>query len=100
MSRIAFQVIGPPPPQWWRTLPPDDTATVDPAQLAVAIAKAQAAIDSIDRRMRPRIVCACVVCDADLTYPAVVCRSCAEQRAAEEHLGQVEYRTGSIISIR
>jgi hypothetical protein len=55
-----------------------DTPTA--AELAV---RAQRVIDDIDRAVGTRTVCACVVCDAGLPYPAVTCRRCTRADGLE-----------------
>ena len=65
MESIA--IIGPAPRRLIAAQKPD---TPTAAELS---ARAQRVIDDIDQAVGRQTVCACVVCDAGLPYPAVTC---------------------------
>ncbi len=68
MESIA--IIGPAPRRLIAAQKPD---TPTAAELS---ARAQRVIDDIDQAVGRQTVCACVVCDAGLPYPAVTCPRC------------------------
>jgi hypothetical protein len=61
----SIKLVGPRPRRLARQ--PDIPTAVEVA------ARAQRAIDDIDKRVGRGTACACVVCDAGLPYPAATC---------------------------